>query len=91
MHAGVSGLRLIEAGMDVRDIDGIKMGTVNRILGSAAPHGDVFEVKTGLLGLGRPLYVPVTLVQGVTGRSVFCWRTRDRIVREYRDAQERLC
>jgi hypothetical protein len=85
MHAGLSGLRMFEAGMDVRDIDGIKVGTVNRVLGSAAPHGDVFEVKTGLLGLGRPLYVPITLVQGVTGRSVFCGRTRDRIEREYRD------
>jgi hypothetical protein len=76
--------------MEVRDIDGQKVGKVNRILSSPTPHGEVFEVKTGLLGLGPPLYVPITLVQGVTGRSVFCWSTRDRIEHDYRDVSTRL-
>ena len=51
--------RQITPGMDVCDVSGEKVGTVARV-------GEVVEVKTGLLGLGKHLYVPPTEVDAVT-------------------------
>jgi hypothetical protein len=50
--------------MDVCDVSGEKVGTV------AGVHGEVVEVKTGLFGLGKHLYVPPSAVDGVTEAGV---------------------
>ena len=55
--------RQITAGMDVCDVSGEKVGTVAHV-------GEVVEVKTGLFGLGRHLYVPPSEVDGVTDAGV---------------------
>ena len=55
--------RQITAGMDVCDVSGEKVGTVARV-------GEVVEVKTGLLGLGKHLYVPPTEVDAVTEAGI---------------------
>jgi len=78
-------LGLVEAGMTLCDIEGAKVGTVSRVLAEPSSHDPILEVKTGFLGLGRPLYFPLSLIQGVTGRSAFCWLTRKAIEREYLD------
>ena len=91
METGVRGLSLIEAGMDLRDIDGVKLGIAARVLPATTTHDDVVEIRTGLLGLGRPRYVPLRLIQGVSGNRVYLWQTRDRIEREYPDSDPRQC
>ncbi len=58
-------------GMDVCDVGGDKVGSVAAIhhvgeVPDPAPASlpdDILEVKTGLLGLGKHLYVPVSAVQ----------------------------
>jgi hypothetical protein len=35
------------------------------------PHEDVLEVKTGFLGLGKHLYIPMSAVREVIGDCVF--------------------
>ena len=47
-------------GMDVCDVSGERVGSVVRV------RGDTVEVKTGLFGLGRHLYVPPSAVNDVT-------------------------
>src|SRR5712675_1571599 len=59
----------LEPGMDVCDLNGDKVGTINRVYrtdpaagsfeaGAVAtlPREDILEVKTGLLGLGKHYY-----------------------------------
>ena len=41
------------------------------------PREEVVEVKTGLLGLGPPLYVPMSAIQGVGAGGVFLARRKD--------------
>jgi len=53
----------IAPGMDVSDVSGEKVGTVDRV-------GELVEVKTGLFGLGKHLYVPMTEVDAVTEAGV---------------------
>jgi hypothetical protein len=65
-------LRLIERGMPVRDARGEKIGAVAHLhqpIGVAGPGADpvaaaVIEVKTGFLGTGERLYIPL----GTVGR-----------------------
>ena len=57
--------RQIELGMDVCDVSGEKVGTVARVHHAAAPD-ELVEVKTGLFGLGKHLYVPHDEVDAVT-------------------------
>jgi hypothetical protein len=83
----------LEPGMDVCDMDGNKFGTINRVfrpelagVGAGAvttagsmPHEDIIEVKTGLFGLGKHLYVPFGAIQDVTTGCVFVNQPKDRI------------
>ena len=55
----------IAPGMDVCDVSGEKVGTVARVHHPLAAS-EVVEVKTGPLGFGKHLYVPLAEVDGVT-------------------------
>ena len=83
----------LEPGMDVCDMDGNKFGTINHVYraelagvgaGSAGtagstPREDVLEVKTGLFGLGKHLYVPFSAIQDVTTGCVFVNQPKDAL------------
>jgi hypothetical protein len=82
----------LEPGMDVCDADGDKFGSIARVYrhematvgsGSAGvatmPHEDIVEVKTGLFGLGKHLYVPFSAIQDVTSGCVFVHLNKDQI------------
>ena len=71
--------RPIVSGMDVCDVGGDKVGSVAVVhrssplpdpAASGAPE-EILEVKTGLLGLGKHLYVPLSAVQEVLAESIF--------------------
>ena len=72
-------------GMDVCDVGGDKVGSIAAVhhVGEApdpAPASmpdDILEVKTGLLGLGKHLYVPMSAVQEVLTESVFLSRPKE--------------
>jgi hypothetical protein len=72
-------------GMDVCDVGGDKIGSVAAVhhvsaLPDPAPASmpnDILEVKTGLLGLGKHLYVPMSAVQEVLTESVFLARPKE--------------
>jgi hypothetical protein len=53
----------IVRGMDVSDVSGEKVGTVARVVA-------VVEVRTGLFGLGKQLYVRPSEIDGVTEAGV---------------------
>jgi hypothetical protein len=57
--------RPIELGMNVCDVSGEKVGTVARVYRSASTR-DVIEVKTGLFGMGKHLYIQSEQVDAVT-------------------------
>src|SRR6516225_8320641 len=69
--------------MDVCDISGDKIGTVAHVYrydlavvggahgDSRPPHDEVVEVKTGFLGLGKHLYIPMSAFQEVIGDAAF--------------------
>jgi len=71
--------RPIVSGMDVCDVGGDKIGSVAVVHrfnqppdpASASAPEEILEVKTGLLGLGKHLYVPMSAVQEVLAESVF--------------------
>ncbi|TME99941.1 MAG: DUF2171 domain-containing protein [Chloroflexi bacterium] len=83
----------LEPGMDVCDKDGDKFGSVNRVFrhefasvgteGSSSvgtmPRDEILEVKTGLFGLGKHLYIPFSAIQDVTSGCVFINEPKDRI------------
>jgi len=83
----------LEPGMDVCDVDGNKFGGISRVFRhemaavggggtttmEAMPHDDLLEVKTGLLGLGKHLYVPFSAIQDVTSGCVFVNMPKERI------------
>ena len=75
----------LEPGMDVCDLAGDKVGTIARVhryadavvgasstapMESAAQRPDeILEVKTGFLGLGTHLYIPVSAVHEVLNKD----------------------
>lgn len=63
----------ITPGMDVCDISGEKIGTVAGVHRRTGSPGQdrVIEVKTGFLGLGEHLYVPLSAVHDMTEGCVF--------------------
>ena len=84
----------IEPGMDVCDVNGDKVGTVSRVyrhemaavgagVGSgglgAEAQDEILEVKTGLLGLGRHLYVPLGAIHDLTTACVFLTKSKTEI------------
>ena len=82
----------LEPGMDVCDLNGDKVGTINRVYrtdpsagtteaGAVAtmPREDILEVRTGLLGLGKHYYVPFDAIQDVTSGAIFVKEPKARI------------
>jgi hypothetical protein len=79
--------------MDVCDIHGDKIGTIAQVyrydlaaVGSGRgegrlPHEEVLEVKTGLFGLGKHLYIPLSAIQEATQGCVFLSHSREDIER----------
>ncbi len=73
----------IEPGMDVCEVGGDKVGTVAHVhryepVPPEAPPGEeVLEVKTGFLGLGAHLYVPLSAVQEVLEGGVFLAKPKE--------------
>jgi hypothetical protein len=75
----------VASGMDVCDANGDKIGTVAHIHqpvavgagGTVEQPSSVIEVKTGLLGLGKHLYVPTSALQDVTEGCVFLSASKD--------------
>jgi hypothetical protein len=64
----------------VYDVAAHKLGTVAHVHPAAGAGGDdVLEVRTGLFGLGRHLFVPRGAVRDVTEGGVFLGVTRDEI------------
>jgi hypothetical protein len=69
----------IRPGMDVCDVGGDKVGSVGEVHhvsqlpdpAAASVPDEILEVKTGLLGLGKRLYVPMSAVQEVLTESIF--------------------
>ena len=55
----------VTRGLDVLDANGDKLGSVTRV------HDQVVEVKEGVLGLGRSLYVPVGAVASVNREELY--------------------
>jgi hypothetical protein len=73
-------------GMDVCDVTGEKVGSISHIYrfdeateeGATAQAGEeLIEVKTGFLGLGKHLYVPMSAVQEVLTDSIFLSKSRE--------------
>ena len=82
----------LEPGMDVCDVNGDKIGSVNHVYRHAytetggmsdasrvatAPGDDIIEVKTGLFGLGKHYYVPFGAIHDVTSGCVFLTKHHD--------------
>ena len=75
----------IRPGMDVCDVGGDKVGSVGEVHhvsqlpdpAAASVPDEILEVKTGLLGLGKHLYVPMSAVQEVLSESVFISRPKE--------------
>ncbi len=77
----------IQPDMDVCDRDGKKVGTVAHVyrhefatVGDAAagePREDIVEVKTGFLGLGKHLYIPLSAIQDATEGCLFLAQSCD--------------
>jgi hypothetical protein len=78
----------IAPGMDVCDISGDTIGTVARVYRydlavvggghgeSRPPHDEVVEAKTGFLGLGTHLYIPMSAFQEFIQDCAFLSRSR---------------
>ena len=79
----------LEPGMDVCDINGDKIGTVSRVYRhqmasveasggvATAPPEEILEVKTGLLGLGKPYWVPLRAIEDVSTGCIFVKQGKD--------------
>jgi hypothetical protein len=77
----------VAADMEVCDIAGEKIGTVAGVhryamagTGSEATRqDDYFEVKSGFLGLGKHMYIPMSAVHDVTEGCIFIDKSKDAI------------
>jgi hypothetical protein len=76
----------IVPGMDVCDVTGEKVGSIAHIYrfdeatdeATSTRAGDeLIEVKTGFLGLGKHLYIPMSAVQEVLTDSIFLSKSRE--------------
>jgi hypothetical protein len=76
----------IRAGMEVCDVGGDKIGSVAELHrfsrppdpAAASVPDEILEVKTGLLGLGKRLYVPMSAVQEVLTESIFLSNSKEQ-------------
>jgi hypothetical protein len=91
-------LTRIAEGMDVCDVGGEKIGTVAAVHsyapvaaggGRVVDQPSFVEVKTGFLGLGKHLYVPITAIQDVTEGCVFLHQRRDAVEHDHPGWRER--
>ncbi|HEY3080864.1 MAG TPA: hypothetical protein VGM69_13295 [Chloroflexota bacterium] len=77
----------IASGLDVCDANGDKIGTVARMHqpamvgggGATTEQPSIIEVRTGILGLGKHLYVPISAVQDVTEGCLFLSASKDAV------------
>jgi hypothetical protein len=80
----------IREGIDVVDVGGDKVGTVDRIFQPAAvsstasstaePAGEpILKVKSGLLGLGTGYYIPASAIRDVTTERVVLSADKDQL------------
>jgi hypothetical protein len=85
----------IEPHMDVCDVNGDKVGTIERVYrhdlaavgstttgpssGVSTLPDEYIEVKTGFLGFGKHYYVPMSAIQDVTQGGVFLDKSREEI------------
>jgi hypothetical protein len=74
--------------LDVCDAEGERVGTVAQVyrydlavVGGAQeaqrPREEMVEVKTGLLGLGKHFYIPLSAIQDVTQGCLFLSHRRE--------------
>jgi hypothetical protein len=84
--------------MEVCDVLGYRIGTIARVhrdeyalvearvgpTDERPQQAGVIEVKTGPLGFGARLYVPVTEIREVTEESVFLDKNKDEVARDWR-------
>jgi hypothetical protein len=78
----------ITPGMEVCDVGGDKLGTVSQIhrftelpdpADTASLPEEYMEVKTGFLGLGKHLYVPMSAVQEVLTDSLYISKAKEEL------------
>jgi hypothetical protein len=88
----------IMPGQDLCDVNGDKVGSVahvyredeNTMTTTQPVYEDVIEVKTGILGLGEKLYVPVSAVDDATEDAVFVAKPKDAFDEAWRRKPEYL-
>jgi hypothetical protein len=84
--------------MDVCDINGDKLGTIAQIFrhefanvavggGPDTAQGDFIEVKTGFMGLGKHLFIPLTAVRDATEGCLFLDLTSEQVKEQDWDAK----
>jgi hypothetical protein len=54
------------------------------------PHVDVVEVKTGLLGLGEHLFIPVDVIRDATPACIFLATKKDELAEEWHQKPDYL-
>jgi hypothetical protein len=80
----------IQPGMDVCDVNGDKIGSITQIFrhefanvanagGPDTAQGDFIEVKTGFLGLGKHLFIPLSAVRDTTQDCLFLDLTCEQV------------
>jgi len=76
----------IVPGMDVCDVTGEKVGSISQVYrfdeatedhAAARTGEEIIEVKTGFLGFGKHLYIPMSDVQEVLTDSIFLSKSRE--------------
>ena len=86
-------------GQDLCDMNGDKVGSVAHVYredvsmlgeGQAGSYDEVIEVKTGFLGMGEKLYVPVSAVDDATENAVFVGKPRDEFADNWRHKPDYL-
>jgi hypothetical protein len=84
-------LAQLKPDMDVSDVAGKKVGTISHIyrsadaanamspatLGELSPYDELMEVKTGFLGLGSHLYIPISAIQEILNEGVFLSKSQE--------------
>ena len=64
----------IREGMDVYDVDGDKIGSVDEVAGGGAGY---MKVSTGPLGLGKDWYIPFNAVREVRSDGIYLGADKD--------------